>query len=340
MRGDFISPWYRSLSENNSMSRAFRVRVLVENMNSNASQSQYFLYVFGEKPLATINTNLVVNSEGINYFVFTNPELQAMGIGYIVHWKVSNNIPTNNFQMPQSSNWPPDIPNPSTSGTPFWNALRSSARFVCFSSNALWLNIYSQPSFSQWYSNYGPENLKNIIETNYTPPCSIVYYDIPYPVYVGVRYVSIIDNLAITNGEKFDPKFTEIALTYSLIDIHPYPNSSANFSMIQYRDILKFNIRPWGTCTTPSLSEATQNFNMVFASAIPNPNNTTAQRDFNFTLRPRQWQMGQQLTGNCRHVRLHSQHQSCHRQPARVWHPVATSNRRASAFRRCPYPPE
>jgi len=38
------------------------------------------------------------------------------------------------------------------------------------------------------------------------------------------------------------------------------------------------------TCTTPSIAEATQNFNMVFASAIPEPGHTTGQKDFNFTL--------------------------------------------------------
>jgi len=38
------------------------------------------------------------------------------------------------------------------------------------------------------------------------------------------------------------------------------------------------------TCTTPSSAEATQNFNMFLASAIPNQGDTTGQRDFNFTL--------------------------------------------------------
>jgi len=106
-----------------------------------------------------------------------------------------------------------------------------------------------------------------------------------YKAAVQVRYVAIVNNPMMAHREEFDRHSTSIInLTIPLVNLYPRPNSSGAFSVIYYRDSINFDLAPWGTCTTPSIAEVTQNFNWVFAANIPNPGNTTGERDFNFTL--------------------------------------------------------
>jgi len=97
---------------------------------------------------------------------------------------------------------------------------------------------------------------------------------------VQIRYVMIQDYAALSN----DLDDLSISFVTPVVILDNRPQGSGIYSLT-YWDNATVKYAPWGTCTTPSVAEATVNFNMVFASAIPNPYNTTAERDFTLTLR-------------------------------------------------------
>jgi len=89
--------------------------------------------------------------------VFTNSELQAMGVGYILRWKVvgrrrsSGSSNSAAWQTPQAG-WPPLIPDASVHGIPFWSVY-GDYDYRCRGAVG-GAEIQMKSTFVEWYNNY------------------------------------------------------------------------------------------------------------------------------------------------------------------------------------------
>jgi len=145
------------------------------------------LYVGGEKPAAVIPApdNLTVTEDGVTYPVFTTQQLQQVGVGYIVRWRVTNGFNTDEFGewvTPPSHNWSTYMP-PASDGMPFWRfwILRGGGEDI----QGLNAPTNVLNSLQDWY---------NVIAAH--PSNSM--YAIRYGAQVATRFVLIQDPATIT----------------------------------------------------------------------------------------------------------------------------------------------
>jgi len=222
------------------------------------------IWIVGEKPFEVFLSPDINSANG--YSVWTKNPLSAVGLGFILRWRVSARSDINGSWRYPPTNWNTDTP-PFEAGIPFY-------RFPSYT-------ISSYNPLLSWVNPVGSDNYSSVAEyrnaLNNTPDAHRVYF--MYGTNVEMRY--ILTKPASSIYSTLDDLSTNISTP--IITMKQRTGfSTRKFNFIRHN--LKINISPTGTCTTPSLQEATQNFNMVFASAIPYPNSTTAQRDFNFTL--------------------------------------------------------
>jgi len=97
---------------------------------------------------------------------------------------------------------------------------------------------------------------------------------------VEVRYV--LTKPANQIYEWLDSKSGTITTNFVTLRARPL---SYQINNVTVQQTTTFRLPPLKTCETPSAAEATVNFNMVLASLIPDPGDTTAEKDFTFTLR-------------------------------------------------------
>jgi len=101
--------------------------------------------------------------------------------------------------------------------------------------------------------------------------------------------VLIQDPATIQAANALNPRASTIPPRY-MVDLRPRPlrwnGSSKDISITQSVTV---TLPPTGSCTTPSVNPSTVNFGALFASDIPNPGNTTNERNLNlaFTNCPR-----------------------------------------------------
>jgi len=240
--------------------------------NSNGSDKN--LYVGGEKPAAVIPApgNLTVTEDSVTYPVFTTQQLQQLGLGYIVRWRVTNGfVNTGEFGewvTPPSHNWNEHMP-PASDGMPFW-------RF--------WIVQQTGNGHGHIQGYTAPTNVLNSLQDWYdilaTRPA--VPYVIWYGAQVATRFVLIQDPATIPAASALNPVIQTRTLQVELLRARPgsYSNAMTTFIVNQSVTVI---LPPTGSCTTPSVNPSTVNFGALFASDIPNPGNTANERNLNLT---------------------------------------------------------
>jgi len=233
------------------------------------------IYVGGDKPAAVIPApdNLTVTEDNVTYPVFTTPQLQQLGLGYIVRWRVTNGFGTDEFGQwvtPPSHNWTTIMP-PASAGLPFW-------RFM------IYRLIY--PPHKEWIQGqFAPFNSLNSLQDWYDvlasrPPNS--QYIIHCGIEVATRLVLIQDPTTIPAANALDPVTQTRRVQVEILKARPeYFSVTQGYGIFSL--VVTIVLPPTGSCTTPSVNPSTVNFGALFASDIPNPGNTANERNLNLT---------------------------------------------------------
>jgi len=66
----------------------------IKTASNTGAGDAYNLYVGLGKPSSTFAVSDIpaITEDGLTYTVWSNPELQSMGLGYILRWKVGNHV--------------------------------------------------------------------------------------------------------------------------------------------------------------------------------------------------------------------------------------------------------
>jgi len=215
------------------------------------------------------NGNMSISDNGGTYQVMTEPRMESMGIGYILRWKyVIYNISNGGYidYGPWIALSLPAISN-AHDGVPFYYGTMHLKRGNnCDITVSVYFSTYS---YSDWINNN---------HTKHTNPNAARCFSKQIGFKVQVRFVRINDLMDAYDVKKFDETF------HNIIRFTRPAELGGGLGAFIFHSRVLVNYSSNHTCTTPSIAEATQNFNWVFASAIPNPGNTTGERDFNFTL--------------------------------------------------------
>jgi len=220
------------------------------------------LYVGGKRPTTTSPVSgMTISDGGETYQVYTNPQLQSVGLGYIIRWRVANaETGEAGAWIKPPANWNEYVP-PASAGIPFWKGRIES--------------IYSTPvptlnSLQDWYG---------FLDT-ISPPYDA--FRIYYSLEVAVRYALIQDPMTIPGLHPLNPTFRAVTLTPTLAQVRP--NTIALWSTNpDIKQTLTVILPPTGSCTTPSVDPSTVHFSPLFNSDIPNPGNTAVEKLLNLT---------------------------------------------------------
>jgi len=233
------------------------------------------MYVRGNKPAQVIADTAVGIKDG--YHVFTTPQLQSAGLGYIIRWRTSNFFGTlfGAWNSP-GSGWPDDSPIPSVHGVEFW---RVSGMFL--RENSAGLNVaipdhlQGLETYSQWAALKDQALLPFEGDTGTALPPAHAYITI-YHADVQVRYLMLAD--AASLASELDPLVQTVNI--SLLTMYPRPDAVV-MPPVNFRHMIAFNMKPWGTCTTPSLIVP---LGTLSTTALPAPGPaTTPARTFALT---------------------------------------------------------
>jgi len=243
-------------------------------------------YTVAEMPPSAYFVNKSINAvahdgEVKTFDVATTSWLQQRGLGYILQWRIiAEKGPHGPWRVMKESNIPDAEPDISSQPYFYQGRVSGMLSYRCRLSLVGYYNTRAN-GFSS-YSEY-------IAYVNNSENINSVCFYFQFNKEVAIRYVLIEKISALRDKLNevswAEPEYTDYSSNNQLILFGSQPEANQNNKSLYYHYFFRcLYLSPWGTCTTPSLSEATQNFNMVFASAIPNPGNMTAQRDFNFTL--------------------------------------------------------
>jgi len=214
-----------------------------------------------------------ITDDGLTYTVWTNPDLQAIGLGYIIRWRVKGQYrpDTVGEWVTPPANWDDIWMPPASMGVPFWKV-----GFVNTPFNT------SINSLQDWWDIAVPW-------INATSPPRRFIFD---PLMeISLRYVLIKPHsqLADQLDRIITPfPYTELGIT------HNRPGGVGGTGSVggnrKYKVIPSgsYFIQPKGTCTTPSAQEATIHFGMVYQNAFPDVVGSYAlqsSRKFTLTLR-------------------------------------------------------
>jgi len=242
--------------------------------NSNGSDKN--LYVGGEKPAAVFPApgNLTVTEDSVTYPVFTTQELQQLGLGYIVRWRVANDFMTDEFGQwvtPPSHNWSTYMPS-ALAGMPFWRF--EISRDSIYGSNREYVQGWFAPSnvlnsLQDWY---------NLIASR--PSNSV--YTIYFSAQVATRFVLIKDPATIPGWSELNP--VTQTRTVQVLFLRPRPGGhTGSQPYVPVNQTVTVILPPTGSCTTPSVNPSTVNFGEIEPSAIANPGDATPYRNLNLT---------------------------------------------------------
>jgi len=244
-------------------------RTAAASPNSNGIDKN--LYVGGVKPAAVIPApgNLTVSEGNVTYRVFTTPELQQLGLGYIVRWRVTNGFGTGEFGewvTPPSHNWSTYMP-PASDGMPFW-------RF--------WIHHWNVGDLQ---GRFAPKNVFNSLQDWYNAIAirpSNARYHFFYGAQVATRFVLIQDPATIPGLSVLNPVTQTRTLQMEVLRQRPLGFSGLPIE-VAINQSVTIVLPPTGSCTTPSVNPSTVNFGALFASDIPNPGNTANEKLLNLT---------------------------------------------------------
>jgi len=163
-----------------------------------------------------------------------------------------------------SSSWTIDIP-PLSDGLPFY-------RFPAYIDGGPWLNPIGSDNFSS------VAQYRTAMDAIPIPAHLRGINVILYGAQVEVRYVLTKPASAIYSA--LDTKSGSITTDFVILRARPL---SYQINHVTVRQTTTFLLPPTGSCTTPSVDPSTVNFGALFASAIPNPGNTTNEKLFNLT---------------------------------------------------------
>jgi len=260
-QGDPVTPWMPS-----TVPSVFSICIKSDSAQTQgAGDAQHYLYVRGEKGPLTKAANLTISVDGTSYRVFTNDALEAVGVGYIARWRVSNQFGTSGQWRTFQAGGLLDSPDPATAGIPFWRN-QGDYRFT----NGNVIEFFSPfDSFGNWLAYAtGKASASRM-------------YVVIYGVELEVRYVMLVDANTVWDA-KLDP-YNSGDIEVNLVTIRPHP-TSYGVTRVDFKQTFKINLQPYGTCTTPSVQETTVNFNTLFASDIPDPGDAISEQIFNLTL--------------------------------------------------------
>jgi len=266
--GDYLGLWYSSFSLGDTfMDYPYFICATWSAAYNNFSGAEDNLYVLGIKPTTVYASPDLASKDG--YTIFTTSELEAIGIGFILRWRVHTQVEgIGGAWRSPSDTWSVDVP-PTSAGLPFYHFPTHS--FV--GGYGAW-----------WFNNVGTENLSSLAAFRAkmlaTPSYRRGVITSVYGAQVEVRYV--LTKPASQIYEWLDSKTRTITTYFVILQARP---QSYQINNVYAHQTTTFRLPPLKTCETPSAAEATVNFNMAFASLIPNPGDTTAEKELTFTLR-------------------------------------------------------
>jgi len=249
-----------------------------------ASGDNAYLYFFGNKPETVVADTAVGTVDG--YHVFTTTELQGYGIGYVVRWRVSNwasifTVPQGPWRSPEQG-WPNDAPMPSVHGLPFWAVYRvfsiengsgGGQSFVLYNNGNesrtydAW--VQSRDSIFLDWPGYFPNRL-----------------ELRFIAEVQIRYVLIAEPASIFPSSELDFTYMGgVNLVHDVVTVSASPDSCQPATQKVQTRFLSLTLYPRGTCTTPSIQEATVKFRTIFESEIPNQGDATEWVPFELIFR-------------------------------------------------------
>jgi len=227
---------------------------------------QHNLYVGGDKPSTAYSANLSVTDDGVTYHVYTTAALSTMKLGYVIRWRVINNWGEHGQWVTPPANWTSHMP-PASAGMPFWRSWISGQNgHVSDSFN------YTHNSLADWYAHMAPypENWR---------------YSVWYAAEMAVRHVWLSNPTDGMVADELDTvTISQQTLTESRMLLRPRPpgNYAPTFN---FSKTIHITLKPSGTCTTPSMQEATINFNTVMTADIPWQGADTGERTFDLIFR-------------------------------------------------------
>jgi len=241
-------------------------RNCVKAVSGIGSGDAYNLYAGAAKPVTTFVASGIspIIIDGMSHTVWTNSMLQAIGIGYIVRWRVrgrTNHDVAGQWSTPPS-NWNGEWMPPSTTGIPFWAARFSGGGYIPTLNDTVF-------SLQDWWDHAVSFSGSTIFL---------------YP-----RTEVFVRHLLIKPGNQIGVE--ELDIEQVLIPAHDlitirippnYPSTVRSYPVNIWNRTIQ--IHPKGTCTTPFVNEGTVHFGTVYPTDFPNNQwDAAATRDFTLT---------------------------------------------------------
>jgi len=235
--------------------------ICVNGVNGQGAGPAFNLYWGGVKPTATFAAPGIspVTVEGLTHTVWTTTALQNAGLGYIVRWRVRGVTGVGQWVTPPSS-WGNEWMPPAAAGVDFWRA--NVNRFV---GNNCSQNIPSSSltSLQAWWNVVNSATEKR--------------YCLGTGVDIGIRYVLIKPGSQIVS--QLDDLSHSLTIQSQIVKNMPGALNRETVRVIG-NSTVNLSIKPWGTCTTPSL---TVPFSWILATDFPNQGSVGAYKTFNLT---------------------------------------------------------
>jgi len=227
------------------------------------------LYVLGIKPEGVISTNRTVSDAdiGVTYNIFTTRELQQMGIGFVVRWRVATHWEVGGQWRYPAVNWAIDTP-PASDGLPFY-------RVAAYSWDNGINGLFLQGGGAGNYNFYSIADYRNRLLSLFGKREGFATAFL-YDAEVEVRYA------LIRNGDKIVVALDGIpkSITTSFITIRARPQS-AIIADATIRQTIFLKPLPMGTCTTGNVVVP---FGGGNESELPSITSTSISRPFDITL--------------------------------------------------------
>jgi len=232
------------------------------------------LYVGGTRPAQVIPApgNLTVSEGGVTYRVFTTPQLQSVGLGYVVRWRVTNGWGEFGQWVTPPFNWTTYMP-PASAGMPFWRFWIYHQFFDDIQGRNAPTHVLN--SLADWYA----------ILASRPPDSRYVFF---YGAQVATRFVLIQDPLSIADAFPLYPVSKTYSLQMEVLRQRPLSYSGSPVE-VAINQTVTITLPPTGTCTTPSANPSTVNFGEILELDIPNPGDATAYRNLNLTFTNCPW---------------------------------------------------
>jgi len=242
----------------------------IRGINGTGVGPSYNLYIGGVKPAATFPAPGInpITENGLTHTVFTTNALQAVGLGYIVRWRASGTGINGQWVTPPA-NWGTEWMPPPTAGIPFYRA--RTRRFppgnntlaTCLSQNLL----PPMNNLQDWWNTVNSSSEKR--------------YCLTMQATASLRYVLIKPANQIAH--QLDPLSHTVTIQSEILKARPGAvNQNTKRWIVPHT--VNLTIKPWGTCTTPSV---TVPFGSMYPGDLPSAPGPVAasSRTFNLVLK-------------------------------------------------------